>query len=119
VKKETVPVDSNVHRLLKYRKAVNFAHLEGLHMVPVFSREYMHAGNNFPIGFVKDAATGEFISVGILGLEEGENLIFTEVGAKTSYIPLDVRRNPFYVAGDQKSEGEMRLCVDINSPLLP
>lgn len=114
--KKIVLLNSEEHRNLMLVNKADFSHLSGHHMAPLVVGEYMVAANNFPVVFVKDEAGGELRSVGLFGLEAQENLMFNGEAVETTYMPLDMRRYPFYLAGDET--GEMKVCIDLASPLL-
>jgi hypothetical protein len=56
--------------------------------------------------------------VGLLGLDTGENLVFTDNKVRSNYIPVNVRRYPFAAGASAADESEMVLCIDENSTLL-
>jgi hypothetical protein len=115
--KEFQPLDKGVHSELKIKPGLSFAHLEGQNVVPLVAQEFGFASANFPVMFVKDPNNGEFRSVGILGVEEGENLVFTPEKVNATYIPMDIQRYPFAVARDDENQ-RLVLCVDVKSDLL-
>ena len=115
--REFQPLDKGAHSNLKINAGLSFNHLVGQNVVPLVAQEFGFAGSNFPVMFVKDPTNGEFRSVGILGIDEGENLVFTTEKANTKYIPLDIQRYPFAVARDEENE-RLVLCIDVKSDLL-
>ncbi|SDZ94645.1 SapC family protein [Microbulbifer marinus] len=106
-----VALDSNEHRELRIRPGFEFEHLAGQQLVPLAASELISAANSFPTIFVKDGATGDYRCAGMLGVEEGENVVFTNGQGNSAYIPLDIRRYPFYIAGNGDT-GEMTLCIN-------
>lgn len=118
MKKEIELINRNAHGHLRCRKVENFSHVADQYMVPVFAGEFIRACSEFPIVFIKDSVTGDYLSVGVLGLTEGENLIFNGSVVKSAYIPLDIARQPFYLSGKPGDGGELGLCVDVRSPLI-
>jgi hypothetical protein len=87
-------------------------------MVPLLASEFLQASTNFPIVFVKQKETGKFKCVALLGLNAGENLIFSDNKVHSNYIPVNVRRYPFAAGAKNADESEMILCIDENSALL-
>ncbi|SHF01326.1 SapC protein [Microbulbifer donghaiensis] len=114
IERNVVALDSNEHRNLRIRPGFEFEHLDGQQLVPLTAGEFIHAASSFPIIFVKDGATGEFRAAGLLGVEEGENVVFVDGQVNSTYIPLDIRRYPFYIAGNPDT-GEMTLCINQSS----
>ena len=116
--KKIVPLDSAKHKNLRINVDRNYGHASEHNMVPLLASEFLPASTNFPIVFVKQQETGAFKSVGLLGLDEKENLIFSNGKVKSNYIPVNFRRYPFSAAGKNTNESEMMLCIDESSSLL-
>lgn len=112
-----VLLNSEEHKNLKCQEKPSFEHLYNQNLIPLVASEFMYACNNFPVIFVKDGGTGEFRSAAMVGIDEGENLIFSQDRVATTYIPIAVQRYPFYAS--QGSEvGQVSLCADIDSALI-
>jgi hypothetical protein len=73
--------------------------------------EWGDVQREYPILFRKDAATGDFISVALLGFGERENLFLDESGWNASYIPGIVARGPFLI-GFQREEPVIHVDLD-------
>lgn len=112
------PLDSVKHRNLFIQVDQNYRHVSNQNMVPLVASEFLQASTNFPIVFVKQEETGKFKSVALLGLNNDENLIFSNGKIHSNYIPANVRRYPFAAAAKNAQESEMILCIDENSALL-
>ena len=90
--------------------------------VPTFPTEYADVQREYPIFFRKDA-NGEFQSLALLGLQEGENL-FVEGGRwNANYLPGIVAKGPFLIGfQEQQVDGVMRkepvIHVDLDNPRL-
>jgi hypothetical protein len=89
--------------------------------VVTFPTEYGDVQREYPILFRKDAATGEFLSVALLGFEKNENLFLDHNGWNASYIPGIVARGPFLIGFQERQiEGELRqnpvIHVDLDNP---
>lgn len=112
------PLDSTKHKNLRIKVDRSYAHVSQQNMVPLLASEFISASTNFPIVFVKQQDTGQFKSVGLLGLNAGENLIFADNQVRTNYIPANIKRYPFAAGAKTADESEMMLCIDENSALL-
>ncbi|WP_438865341.1 SapC family protein [Neptunicella sp.] len=113
-----VPLDKNRHKNFRIRKNTDFAHVANDNMVPIVANEFMHAGNNFPIVFVKEAGTAKFKCVALMGFESGENLVFNQGRVHSSYIPRNIARTPYFVGGANIEDQHASICIDENSPLV-
>ncbi len=79
--------------------------------VITFPTEWGDVQREYPILFRKDKATGDFISVALLGFGEAENLFLDEKGWNASYIPGIVARGPFLI-GFQREEPVIHVDLD-------
>lgn len=109
------------HRNLKVvtRYAPEFG--DDVHAVPVFPTEFGDVQREYPILFRKEADTGRFQSVALLGLEKGENLFLKGDEWRAGYVPGIVARGPFLIGfQEQEVDGEVRkepvIHVDMDSP---
>ena len=71
-----------------------------------------HNRIQYPIVFAKNPETGRFAPYVLMGLTPEENLFWNRTELDVCYVPLNIRRQPFYVGG------ESAVCVDLDSPCL-
>jgi len=77
--------------------------------VITFPSEYADIQREYPIFFRKDPTSGEFASVALLGLQEGENLFLDNGRWNAKYVPGMIARGPFLIGfQDQQVDGAMR-----------
>ena len=112
------PLDSSKHKNLRLNIDRNYSHVSHQNMIPLLAFEFLEASTNFPIVFVKEQETGKFKSVGLLGLNEGENLIFSDNKIRSNYIPMNIKHYPFSAGLQGADANEFVLCIDENSTLL-
>jgi SapC len=88
------------------------------HLIPLVATEFRKAATQYPIVFAKHPETGRFNSYVLNGLGLNENLFWTGTELDVTYVPLNVRRQPFYVGTDEACEGSAKnvLCIDLDSP---
>ena len=110
-------LDKTQHKELCVNNRLSFEHVENANLVPLVADEFIYAAVNFPVVFVKDPTTGEFRSAGLVGLAQGENLIFNRQGSLSTYIPASVYRYPFSAVINEAT-GHLSLCVDMDSKLV-
>lgn len=97
------------HRNLRVitRHAAEFG--DDVGSVLTFPTEYGDVQREYPIFFRKDAATGEWLSVAVLGFEKNENLFLDERGWHASYIPGVIARGPFLIGFQERDvNGDLR-----------
>ncbi|AWL10753.1 hypothetical protein HMF8227_00245 [Saliniradius amylolyticus] len=108
------------HSSLKLnRQQQDLSHCRDKHMVALTAAEFPQAGGSFPILFVQDPDSGEFRSIGLLGLQPGQNLMVEDNRWLASYMPLSLRNYPFLlVSGNDGDQEHQAIGVDTNSPNL-
>ena len=105
-----VELSRSEHRELRFcadRVEASAAHQ---HLIPIVVSEFRKAATQYPIVFAKHPETGRFAPYVLTGLGVEENLFWTGTELDVAYVPLNVRREPFYVG-----QGNA-LCIDLDSP---
>jgi hypothetical protein len=108
-----VELSRSAHAGLRIRSDRVEASVAGQHLVPIVASEFHKAAIQYPIVFVKSPETGRFAPYTLNGLDVEENLFWSGTELEVAYVPLNVRRLPFYVGTDAASSV---LCVDLDSP---
>jgi hypothetical protein len=111
-----VELSRSAHAGLKIRRDGAEATAAGQHLIPVVVSEFRKAAIQYPIVFAKSPETGRFAPYVLTGLAPEENLFWTGTELDVAYVPLNVRRQPFYVGSTDDVAGV--LCVDMESPCL-
>ena len=90
------------------------------HLIPIVVSEFRKAAIQYPIVFAKNPETGRFAPYVLNGLGVEENLFWSGTELDVAYVPLNVRRQPFYVGMREPSDARATnvLCVDLDSPCL-
>lgn len=110
-------INNKDHGNVKIKNNDNLQQSKRKHFAPVVVQEFLTASQEFPIVFIKDASTGQFKAIALLGLKPEENLFFDEKKWQGSYVPKALTLYPFLI---HQAEGEDRalLCFDEDSPLV-
>ncbi|MFZ4606648.1 MAG: SapC family protein [Caulobacter sp.] len=84
------------------------------HVVPLTVAEFTFASICYPIIFAGD----QYMPLGVLGINQGENLFVHEDGSFTvgGYVPAYIRRYPFVLAADE-SQNRMVVCIERNASI--
>jgi hypothetical protein len=108
------------HSGLRIRAELAAASAAHQHLIPVVVSEFRKAATQYPIVFAKNAHTGRFAPFVLTGLGLEENLFWTGTELDVAYVPLNVRRQPFYVGTVEEAgaAGTNVLCIDLDSPCL-
>jgi len=108
-----VALNSKTHQGLEIDKGKVESQAGHLHMVPVVLSEFLKLSLQYPIVITKNQDTGQFTCVALFGLEKGENLFFKAGSWETLYLPLHVRRQPFFVAKSEGANDSFVICIDM------
>ncbi|WP_086934716.1 SapC family protein [Agarilytica rhodophyticola] len=87
-------------------------------MIPVVLSEFLKLCVQYPIVFTKDADTGKFVCVVLLGFEQSENLFWLKNQWDGIYVPLNITRQPFFIGKEDLDKEQAVICIDINSPCI-
>lgn len=108
-----VELSRTEHRKLRIRADRVEAAAAGQHLIPIVVSEFRKAATQYPIVFAKQPETGRFGCYVLCGLGLEENLFWSGTELDVAYVPLNVRRQPFYVGTDDAAAN--RLCIDLDS----
>jgi hypothetical protein len=105
-----IALNSAAHRNLRVNEQQVLAHAAQLNMVPVVLGEFLKLCVQYPIVLTKNGQTGQFTCVALFGFEKAENLFWKQERWDALYVPLQVSRQPFFLAPDNI------VCVDTMHP---
>lgn len=92
-----VLLDNVTHKNLRIRTALGKGCGYDVNVVRVFPSEFAQLQREYPLFFVKNAESGHFETIALLGFSERENLYLTGTGWDAQYVPLAVQRQPFLI----------------------
>jgi hypothetical protein len=92
-----VLLDNVSHKKLRVRTGYGPGRGYDANLARVFPSEFPELQREYPLFFIKDAASGHFESIALLGLSANENLYLGAEGWDASYVPLTVQRQPFLI----------------------
>lgn len=95
-----VPLDKQRHAGLGLRSGLNQAWCAQTNAAHLNAAEMPRAALDYPIAFVRDAQSGEFLPVAVFALQQKQNLFVGPDGRwrEHAYIPAYFRRYPFCLA---------------------
>jgi hypothetical protein len=110
-------INSSSHSKIKIKSNPSYLQSKDKHFAPVVVQEFIRASQEYPIVFIKDAETGQFNVVVLLGLKPTENLFFDEESWQGHYVPHALTLYPFLIHQEEGSDKAL-LCFDEDSPLV-
>jgi len=120
---QLVAIDNKNHLNLRVDASKAELHGADLHLVPAVLSEFNNMAVQYPLVITKHAETGQFVCAAMLGFEAGENLFWREGQWQGLYLPLQIRRQPFFVANPDSNNakaksGDYVVCFDSESPAI-
>ncbi|PPE75326.1 hypothetical protein C3942_00015 [Solimonas fluminis] len=111
------PLDKQKHAGMGLRRDAGFAWSSGINAAFLNAAEFFKAALDYPIAFVREPRSGEFLPMAILGLKARQNLFVDAQGQWRSqtYLPAYFRRHPFCIAelaGEAGAAPQRLVCVD-------
>jgi hypothetical protein len=114
-----VELSRSEHAGLRIREDRVEAAAASQHLIPIVVSEFRKAATQYPIVFAKSSETGRFAAYALNGLDVKENLFWSGTELDVAYVPLNVRRQPFYVGTDDASDTPRNvLCIDLDNPCI-
>src|SRR6202011_1661306 len=115
-----VELSREEHSQLKISPDLAEASAARQHLIPIVASEFRKAAIQYPIVFAKNPETGRFGAFVLNGLEPEENLFWSGTKLDVAYVPLNLRRGPFFVGTADTPTGADGnvLCIDIESSCL-
>lgn len=92
-----VPLDNVTHKKLRIRPGYGRGRGYDVNVARVFPSEFAALQREYPLFLVKNAESGHFESIALLGFGSGENLYLSDAGWDAEYVPLSIRRQPFLI----------------------
>lgn len=109
-----VPLEKSKHEALKVAFDNTLAHAKKSHLSAASIREYAQLSATMPIIFIKDPQSN-YRSVGMLGIEQEQNLFLLGDRWKGPHVPMNVMRYPF----DVRQDGDqLAVFIDENSEMV-
>jgi hypothetical protein len=117
-----VNLDRVAHRNLRVVEEQAFSVCKDLTMCPVSLNEIARLVAEYPIVFTKTAENGDYVCVALLGISPDRNLYWQNGRWNSFMVPLNVGRQPFFVALSQSPTGgdpasrQAITCIDLDNP---
>ncbi|MEP4146953.1 MAG: SapC family protein [Halioglobus sp.] len=113
-----VPLDPSLHSGLRVRNAPDLDIVRGQQVLPVTVHEFAQVALDCPIVFIKNAETGQFQSVALLGLAQGENLLLQGDKWLGTFFPGALRMSPFKLLIANPEAETVTVAIDTDSALV-
>lgn len=108
-------LNSNQHKNIKIKVDNSYAHAANSHVVPLSVFELTQAQADYPIVFIKDAKTGQFHLVALVGLTPNENLFTNSERWQAEYIPTQLQGYPLALMPASDGEDKQIVAIDLDA----
>jgi hypothetical protein len=112
---KVVALSKEQHGKTKISNVNALNHVADQHMLPVVVQEFVVAGAEFPIVFVKDGQNESFQPVVLLGLSANQNLIIQDGKWQALYVPRVIRNYPLVLVQPEPDSDRLVVAVDESS----
>lgn len=113
-----IPLNNKQHANLKVQKSNDVSRFKDQNVIPVTVQDFIPLSTEFPIVFVKNAETGQFISVALMGLRAGVNLYCQETKWSCPVAPNSFHNAPFSLVKSSTDSDEIIVCIDEKSQFI-
>lgn len=113
-----IPLNNKQHANLKIQKSNNVSRFKNQHLIPITVQDFIPLSTEFPIVFVKNEDTGQFISVAVMGIRSGINLYCQEVEWTCAVAPIGFNNAPLSLVKTSENSDEVTVCFDEKSALI-
>ncbi|WP_394200166.1 SapC family protein [Shewanella waksmanii] len=113
-----VPLTSTKHSNINVKDSSNYHRFTKEHIIPVVIREIITLASEFPIVFIKNAKTEEFMPVAMMGLKNGINLYCQSELWTAPIKPLGFNNAPLSLMKSDPSSDDVMICIDEDSDLV-
>ena len=108
-------LNSQQHQNLKIVLDGSYSHVANSHVVPLSVFELTQAQADYPIVLIKDAQTGQFHLVALVGLKPNENL-FNKAGSwQAEYIPMQLQGYPLALTQAAENNDQQIVVIDLDA----
>jgi hypothetical protein len=113
-----IPLNNDKHKLLKVTSSSDFRRFKDQHLIPVIAQDFSSLATEFPIVFVKNVETGQFIAVAMMGIRNGINLYCQDEHWSAPVFPLGFTNAPLSLVKRNENSDEVVVCIDESSNLV-
>ena len=113
-----VPLAKDQHANLRVIQSGDYTRFKQQNLIPIVVRDFFTLSAEFPLVFVTNQSTEEFMPVAIMGLQEGQNLYCQVEPFPAQVIPVGFGNAPFAITATDENREQFAVLVDEESHLL-
>jgi hypothetical protein len=112
------PLNSQVHSQTKVSSSTDYSRFKSQHLIPIVAQDFAQMATEFPIVFVKNSETGQFLPVAMMGIKNGINLYCQDKSWPAAVIPLGFNNAPLSLVKKNAESDDVIVCIDEESDLV-
>lgn len=116
--KHIAPLNSDKHLKISITESKDYRRFADQHLIPVVFHEFHHLASEFPLVFVKNTETGQFIPVALMGIKNGVNLYCQQDNWLPVIRPLGFNNAPLSLVKTNEQSEDVMVCIDEDSELV-
>ena len=113
-----VLMQNDKHANLKATHSGDYTRYKERHLIPIVAQDFFNLASEFPLVFVKNGDSGDFIPVAVMSLREGQNLYCATDQWQALVVPLSFSNAPFSIARTDAEGDQFAVLIDEDSPML-
>lgn len=113
-----VLMQNDKHANLKATQSGDYTRYKERHLIPIVAQDFFNLASEFPLVFVKNGDSGDFIPVAVMSLREGQNLYCSTDQWQAQVVPLSFNNAPFSIARTDPEGDQFAVLIDEDSPML-
>lgn len=113
-----VPLAKDKHAKLKVINSGDYTRYKNQNLIPIVARDFYTLCAEFPLVFVSNQGTEDFIPVAIMGLKEGQNLYCQKEPFPSQVVPMGFGNAPFAITAADPNRDQFVVMIDEDSNLL-
>ncbi|MEC7126562.1 MAG: SapC family protein [Pseudomonadota bacterium] len=113
-----VPLAKDQHAKLRVIQSGDYTRYRQQNLIPIVVRDFFTLSAEFPLVFVTNESTEDFMPVAIMGLQEGKNIYCQEEPFPAQVIPVGFGNAPFAITATDEKREQFAVLIDEESSLL-
>ncbi|MGS0679612.1 SapC family protein [Shewanella sp. 125m-7] len=113
-----VPLNSDNHLNLLISESQDYSRFADQNLIPVVFHEFHQLATEFPLVFVKNSETGQFIPVAMMGIKNSLNLYCQTSDWPAAVRPRGFNNAPLSLVKTSQDSDNVLVCIDTSSSLV-
>lgn len=112
------PLNSTKHLDICIKESKDYSRFSAQSLIPVVVQEFAVLATEFPIVFVKNAETGQFTPIAMMGIKNNFNLYCQTENWQSSVTPIGFSKAPLSLMQTSENSDEVMVFIDEDSELV-